>query len=69
MSSKNISTKELGDKTICDNVTIAENEIKKTSRRQHRFVTVYVNDSTKSRDNYFSDEIQTFCKQDTEMRN
>ena len=68
MSSKNVTAKELGDKTICDNVTKAENEIKNISRRHHRFVAVYVNDSTKSRDNYFSDEIQTFCKQDTEMQ-
>ena len=63
-----MSTEELGDKSICDNVTKAKHEIKKISRRHHRFVAVYVNDSTKSRDNYFSDEIQTFCKQDKEMQ-
>ena len=56
-----MSTTELGEKSICDNTTIAYDEvrIKKISRHQHRFVAVYVNDST---NNYFSDEIQTLCK-------
>ena len=65
-----MSTEELGDKSICDNVKKAKHEIKikKISRRQHRFVAVYVNDFNKSHDNYFSDEIQTFCKQDTDMQ-
>ena len=61
VSSNDMSTTELGEKSICDNTTIAYDEvrIKKISRRRHCFVAVYVNDST---NNYFSDEIQTFCK-------
>ena len=56
-------SKVLGNDNICDNASVARETINTDAgidKLKHRFVAVYFNFS-----NYFSDELKSFCKQDT----